>query len=114
MITKQEFDIATKSARANLALVLPKMVSYKNYIQKAVLDIATPQELADVRDCRINHVMIDKLCQLAHQEWVQSPDATSLYCAAMAVATIVKEYEWGTQYLISNGLWEMAQQIQNA
>ena len=28
MITKQEFDIATKSARANLALVLPKMISY--------------------------------------------------------------------------------------
>ena len=43
MITKQEFDIATKSARANLALVLPKMISYKSYIQVSVLDITTSQ-----------------------------------------------------------------------
>ena len=114
MITKQEFDIATKSARANLALVLPKMISYKSYIQVSVLDITTSQELADVRDGRINQVLIDKLCHLAHQEWLLSQDVTSLYCAAMAVATIVKEYDWGPQYLIGNGLWEIAQRIQNA
>ena len=114
MITKQEFDIATKSARANLALVLPKMISYKSYIQVSVLDITTSQELADVRDGRINQVLIDKLCHIAHQEWVLSRDATSLYCVAMAVATSVKEYDWGTQYLIGNGLWEIAQRIQNA
>lgn len=114
MITKQEFDIATKSARANLALVLPKMICYKSYIQVSVLDITTSQELADVRDGRINQVLIDKLCHLAHQEWLLSRDVTSLYCAAMAVATIIKEYDWGTQYLIGNGLWEIAQRIQNA
>lgn len=114
MITKQEFDIATKSVRTNLTLALPKMISFKSYIQKSVLDIATYQELADVRDSRINQVLIGKLCQLAHQEWLLSRDATSLYCAAMAVATIIKEYDWGTQYLIGDGLWEIAQRIQNA
>lgn len=114
MITKQEFDLAAKSVVSNMASVLPKMISYKSYIQKAVLDVATRQELEDVRDSRINRGLIDKLCKLAKNEWLLSGDSKSLYCAAMAVATIIKEYDWGTQYLFGNGLWEMAQRIQNA
>ena len=114
MITKQEFDLAAKSVATNMATILPKMISYKSYIQNAVLNVATRQELEDVRDSRINQEMIDKLCKLAKSEWLLSADSQSLYCAAMAVATIVKEYDWGTQYLVGNGLWEMAQRIQNA
>lgn len=114
MITKQEFDLAAKSVVLNMASVLPKMISYKSYIQKTVLDIASQQELQDVRDSRINQGMIDKLCKLAKNEWLLSGDVQSLYCAAMSVATIVKEYDWGTQYLVGDGLYEMAQRIQNA
>ena len=114
MITKQEFDLASKSATSNLMAFLPKMISYKSYIQKAVLDIASRQELQDVRDSRINQGMIDKLCKLAKNEWLLSGDAQSLYCAAMSVATIVKEYEWGTQYLVGDGLYEIAKRIQNS
>lgn len=114
MITKQEFDFTAKTVVSNLAVVLPKMISYKSYIQKAILDIATNRELEDVRNCCINQGMIDKLCRLAKNEWMLSSDAQSLYCSAMAVATIIKEYDWGTQYLIGDGLWEIAQQIQNA
>ena len=114
MITKQEFDLAAKSVVSNFSSVLPKMISYKSYIQKTVLDMASRQELEDVRDSRINQGMIDKLCKLAKNEWLLSGDSQSLYCAAMAVATIVKEYDWGTQYLVGNGLWEMAQRIQTA
>lgn len=114
MITKQEFDFAAKTVVSNFAVALPKMISYKSYIQRAILDIATNHELEDVRDCRINQGMIDKLCRLAKNEWMLSSDAQSLYCSAMAVATIIKEYDWGTQYLIGDGLWEIAQRIQNA
>lgn len=114
MITKQEFDFAAKTAASNLGVTLPKMISYKSYVQKAILEIATNSELEDVRDCRINQGMIDKLCGLAKNEWMLSADAQSLYCAAMAVATIIKEYDWGTQYLIGDGLWDMAQRIANA
>lgn len=114
MITKQEFDLAAKSVVSNFSSVLPKMISYKSNIQKAILNIASYQELEDVRDSHINQGMIDKLCNLAKSEWLLSGDSQSLYCAAMAVATIVKEYDWGTQYLVGNGLWEMAQRIQNA
>lgn len=114
MINKQEFDLVSQSAPSNLMAFLPKMISYKSYIQKAVLNMASRQELEDVRDSRINQGMIDKLCKLAKKEWLLSGDSQSLYCAAMAVATIVKEYDWGTQYLVGNGLWEMAQRIQTA
>lgn len=114
MLTKQEFDFAAHDARANLGLVLPMMVRYKSTIQRAVLNQVTQKELEDIRDSRINYGMIDKLCRIAKNEWLVSCDAKSLYCAAMAVATIVKEYDWGSRYLVGNGLWEMAQSIQNA
>lgn len=114
MITKQEFEIAAKEVLSDFASAFPKMISYKSSIQQAVLNIATPDELADVRDCRINQSMIEKLARLAKREWNLSGDAFSLYCAAMAVGTIIKEYDWGTDYLIGNGLWTMANRIQNA
>lgn len=114
MITKQEFDFAAKTVVSNFAVALPKMISYKSYIQKAILDIATNRELEDVRDCRINQGMIDKLCRLAKNEWLLSADVQSLYCVAMAVATIVKEYDWGIQYLVGDGVWEIANKIQKA
>lgn len=114
MIQKHEFELAAKEVGANFSAVFPKMVAYKSNIQREVLDIASRQELEDVRDCRINQSMIDKLARLAKRHWAVTPDATSLYCAAMAVATIVKEYDWGTSYLVGDGLWQMANRIQNA
>lgn len=114
MISKQEFDNVANGAISNFNVVFPKMVSYKNYIQREILNIATRQELEDVRDCRINHGMINKLASLAKKEWQLCGDAQSLYCAAMAVGTIIKEYDWGTAYLTGNGLWNMASKIQNA
>ena len=113
MITKQEFDFVAKSAISNFVEVFPKMRCYKSYIQNAV-DITTCQELEDILACRINQDVIDKLCKLAKNEWLLSKDAQSLYCVAMAVATIIKEYDWGTQYLVGDGLWQLAQRIQNA
>lgn len=114
MITKQEFDLAAKTVASNFGQYLPKMISYKSFIQKAVLNMATPKELTDVRDSKINMGMIDKLCKLAKKEWQLSRDANSLYCAAMSVGTIIKEYDWGSYYISGNGLWEIGQQIQNA
>lgn len=114
MIIKQEFDLAAKQVLADLSSVLPKMISYKSYIQREILNRATRKELEDIRDSRINQAMIDELCQIAKNEWLHSGDEKSLYCAAMAVATIVKEYNWGTQYLVGSGLYEMATRIQNA
>lgn len=114
MITKQEFNMAAKQVRNNLSSSLPKMIEYKTFIQRTVLDVTTQQELEDVRACRINQGMIDKLAQIAAKEWRPSGSIFDLYCAAMAVATIIKEYDWGIQYLTTDGLYEMAERIYDA
>ena len=114
MITKQEFDYAKRKVASNTGIFLPKMISYKSYVQRAVLNVASAKELADVRDCRINQNMIDKLCTIAKREWLLSRDAESLYCAAIAVGTIIKEYDWGPRYVTGDGPWEIGQRIQNA
>ena len=109
-----EFENAAKRVGNNFMAVLPKMINYKSIIQREVLEIATRKEMEDVRDCRVNQSMVDKLARLAKRQWARSGDAQSRYCAAMAVATIVKEYDWGTYYLVGDGMWEMACRIQNA
>lgn len=115
MVTKEQFDSAAREVRSNPMALISVMIDYKSDIQRAVIPTLTTSELADISDSRINDAVIDKLCQLAEQKWYNSAgDATTLYCAAMAVATIIKEYEWGMHYLLSDGLWEIAQRIQNA
>jgi predicted XRE-type DNA-binding protein len=114
MITKQEFNQAAEQVRKSLVIAMPKMITYKSYVQRAVLNEVTQQELEDVRDCRINQGMIDKLTRIAASQWRTERSAFNLYCAAMAVATIVKEYDWGIQYLTSDGLYQMAERIYNS
>lgn len=114
MVNKIEFDNAAATVRQNLMDYLPKMIAYKSNIQQTVLLVATPEEIEDVRDSRLNRSLVGKLAKLANEAWQATPDATSLYCAAMAVGTIIKEYEWGTEYLTPDGLYQMSNLIQNA
>ena len=113
-MTRQEFEIGANAVRGNFMAALPKMINYKKYVQEKVIDIATSKELEDIRDCRINQGLIDKLTKLAKQAMLSSRDTQSFYCTAMAVGTIIKEYEWGTQYLTPDGLYELATRIYNA
>ena len=114
MVNKIEFDNAAAIVRQDLMAYLPKMIAYKSNIQQTVLLVATPDEIEDVRCLTLNHSLVNKLAKLANGVWQATPDATSLYCAAMAVGTIIKEYEWGTQFLTPDGLFQMSQLIQNA
>jgi hypothetical protein len=113
LITKQEFEKAANEIRNNIYSALPQMISYKTTIQQDVLAIATQCEMFDVAACRINDSLIEKLVMLANKEWRKDRSGKSLYCAAMAVATIIKEYDWGVYYLTGEGLYELANQIQN-
>ena len=113
MITRLEFEQAAKNARQELSIALPKMIGYKKSIQVEVLETATPQELSDVVACRLNQGLVEKLTSLAHDMWMNDRTPLSLYCASMAVATIIKEYEWGLYYLTADGLYEIATRIQN-
>lgn len=111
MITRQEFEKGAKTVQNNVMSALPKMINYKKFVQEKVLYLATRKELEDVRDCRINQGMIDKLVKLAKQAMLTSRDAQSFYCAAMAVGTIIKEYEWGTYYITMDGIYELITRI---
>lgn len=114
MVTREQFSDATQCVKSNILQFLVKMAGYKNSIQRKVLDIATMQELQDVHDCIINQGLINKLTRLAKGEWQDDDDKDieSLYCAAMAVATIIKEYDWDAYYLSEDGLFQIAQRIE--
>lgn len=114
MITRQEFENGALAVRKNVMAALPKMINYKKYVQEKVVGLATRKELEDVRDCIINQGMIDKLVRLAKQAMLTSRDAQSFYCAAMAVGTIIKEYEWGTYYITMDGMYELVTRIEAA
>ncbi len=113
MITKLEFEKGAETMRQNLFLALPKMIKYKQSLQTKVLDIATQEELLYVAASQINQGLINKLVHLAHKEWIEEGDAASLYCVAMSVGTIIKEFDWGTYYISPEGLYELATRIQN-
>lgn len=114
VVSKQEFDAVAREVTSNYVVAFPKMVKYKNNVQRFILDITTQDELSDIIQCRINQGMVDKLCAVAKRELASDGDVLSLYCAAMAVATIIKEYDWGEFYLTDSGLWDIANRIQRA
>ena len=97
----------------NITLVFPKMINYKKSIQTAILDHLTSSEMYDIRDSIVNEDVITKLSMLGAEHFKLIPDAQTLYCVSMAVGTIIKEYGWGTTYVTSPGLYELANKIQN-
>lgn len=113
MILHNQLQDAGIRVSQNLASWLPQMIEYKTSIQKAILDVATYQELEDVRNANVNQSLIDKLCRFANKELQLKSSSETLYSLSIAVATIIKEYDWGTYYLIGEGLLELADRIQN-
>lgn len=113
MAELHEISAAAEKVADNLSVVLPKLIDYKTYIQRNVLDVATASELADVGNETFNRSLLKKLVILAKSKW-QSGEALDLYCLSLAVATIIKEYGWGVQYLNDEGLVELSRQIENA
>ena len=112
MLSRDEFESAGNNVKSSFLNFLPKMSAYKKHIQTAVLAVATQQELYDVRNSIFSQSLFCKLINIAQHVWAKdSKDIEYLYCAAMAVGTIIKEYEWGTQYVMPNGLYEIANQI---
>ena len=110
-MAKTDFEDAVANVRKNLPDYLPKMIAYKSSIQRLVLLAATPEEKEDIINSKPNTSLVAKLAELAHEAWSVTPDIESLYCAAMAVGTIIKEYGWGLQYLTPEGLCKMSGMI---
>lgn len=110
-MTKEEFLQAKANAPINQ--VLQESIAYKRTIQFDILPLLTKMEVYDIHKSRKNEGVIDKLCQLGALQMHKGYGFISIYACAMAIATIIKEYEWGLEYLKSDGLYELVTRIEN-
>lgn len=115
MISQTEFDRVASEILRDVNAMMTKMQTYKKHLQYEVLKYATTEELVDVKYCKYNDNLVKKLIALAGEEYSDDCGGLkSLYSASMAVATIIKEYGWGTRFLTPDGLYEMANLISNS
>ena len=106
MFTSEEAAAYSK----NISLVV-KMIPYKTSIQNEIIPQLTQQELLDIKHSIKNYYVINKLAKIAARHYKETPNNEALFCLSMTLATIIKEYEWGTEYLTPNGLCTLAQII---
>lgn len=94
------------------AHLMSYMIKYKSAIQREILPLLTYSETCDIRDCRFNADVFEKLIALGKRHY-DSSDKTDevVYCLCMAIGTIIKEYDWGTYYIQSAGMCEIANKI---
>lgn len=90
--------------------LLFKSMVYKQGLQMAIIPHLTPDDKDDIRNCRLNTEVVDKLCRLAGGN-MPSFEIEELYACAFAIATIIKEYDWGTSFLKDEGLYLLAARI---
>lgn len=107
--TKQEFENAKNGA--SMMQILQLCIPYKKVIQTQIIPSLSQRELEDIRDCRLNQNVVDRLCQIGAWQPDVMDDLLHLYACAMAIGTIIKEYEWGIHYIMGDGLYELALKI---
>lgn len=112
MLSFSNYQSVQNTVMNNISSYLPSMMSYKSDIQHEIIELTTPQEFNDIRTCQINTSLINKLATLGkkHFELSDMSDAT-LYCICMAIGTIIKEYDWGTEYIQQIGMCKLATKI---
>ena len=114
MLTESNYLSVQATVTKNLSQYLPSMIVYKSSIQRDVINLATSQEISDVAACRLNLSLVDKLVKLGKKHYVLSDKSdTTLYCICMAIGTIIKEYDWGLEYIEQSGMLNLAAQITN-
>ena len=90
------------------------MKRYKSSIQNEIIPLITPQELSDIKLCRLNFSLVEKLAKLGKKHFYESDQSDiSLYCICMAIGTIIKEYDWGIAFIQQEGMCKMATMIVN-
>ena len=92
--------------------LLPDMIRYKAYLQKAVLSMLSHDELMNIRNSIYDDNITQKLISLAVEEYRKNRTEKTLYALAMSIGTILKEYEWGIEHVLSDGLCKIANRIE--
>lgn len=98
-------------AMINFHVTFPQMVKYKQAIQREIILQLDKKELDDIRYSRLNETVINKLVRIGHNYYRRETNKLTLYSLAMAIGTIIKEYEWGTYYISQYGMYQLAIKI---
>lgn len=111
MLTTSNYLSVQATVTKNLSQYLPSMIAYKSSIQRDAISLATSQEISDIAACRLNLSLVDKLVNLGKKHYVLSDKSdTTLYCI-MAIGTIIKEYDWGYEYIEQSGMLDLTAKI---
>ena len=105
-----EFSAISYSILSNPAL-FQLMREFKSTIQLEIIPLTTAEETEDIRNCIPNEKTIEKLITLGASHFSKHMTPETLYCASMAVGTIIREYDWGWNFVSSAGVYEIAKRI---
>lgn len=108
--TKEEFTSVSRSITP-ASPILQTAISFKSSIQREIIPLLTSDQMMDVKYSKKNEDVVRMLIHLGHRKYSSNPTTENLYCASIAIATIIKEYEWGMEYLIGDGLYKLAKRV---
>lgn len=113
MLSTNNYLSVQASITNHFSKYMPIMMQFKSTIQRTIIPLLSANELQDIRDCRTNITVIDKLVHIGKTQYQKSMERTdeTLYCLCMAIGTIIKEYDWGIRYIQQDGMCEMAAKI---
>lgn len=109
MITKN--DLINVRNTSGLAL-LPLMIRHKKNLQGAIFRLLDIVEIVAIQGYEYNDAIVEKLVILASDLYREEESDENLYALSMSVGTIIKEYEWGANYVQMDGLYGIAQRIE--
>ncbi len=105
-----EDDVKRFSSSLDMSM-LSRMIPLKSNIQNQIVNYLSEREKACIINSQINEDVIIKLTSLASIYYNQSPDKTNLFILCMVIGTIIKEYEWGTYYITTEGVLKLSKLI---
>lgn len=113
MINTTNYSFVQANVMGNMQKYLPIMASFKTDIQRAIIPLLSSKEKQDIVNCTLNITVVDKLVNIGKEQYRKTEihDDNTLYCLCMAIGTIIKEYDWGTHYVLQDGMIELATKI---
>ena len=83
----------------------------KTNIKNDIIYSLSPNEQMDIVNSIKNETVISKLIMIGKRYNAQNPSEEMVYMVALSVGTIIKEYGWGTYFVMEDGLYELARRI---